>query len=227
MTIQEAFDRSVADYDDWIRRAVPGYPEIYELAVASVPYVQTRTLSIVDLGAGTGLFTWHLLRRYPEARCTLIDLAPEMLQMAKRRFAAQADAIEYLNRDYLTAELPQGCDLAISSLSIHHLEHARKKALFQRVHGALRPGGLFLNIDQIRAPSGELGEFYWSDWLARVRRAGGTEAQIEASVERRRSFDVDASLSEQLAWLDEAGFGEVDLLYKFGFVGLFWARKGT
>lgn len=224
MSVKDAFEGSVAYYDDWIRLAVPGYPEVFEVAVASLPFPDGEELSLLDLGAGTGLFTWHVLQRYSNARCVLVDVAGGMLDVAKKRFDASDNIREYLTADYRDAELPGGHGLVISSLSIHHLQHEEKQALFKRVAGLLRPGGVFVNIDQIRAPTGALAELYWEDWITRVRAAGGSEEQLAASIERRRQFDVDASLDEQLTWLQAAGFQEVDLLYKFGFIGLFWAR---
>ncbi len=51
-------------------------------------------------------------------------------------------------------------DLVISSLTIHHLEHAEKRALSARVHSALKPCGAFIDVDQVRGEA-PFGELYW------------------------------------------------------------------
>jgi tRNA (cmo5U34)-methyltransferase len=106
----------------------------------------------------------------------------------------------------------------ISSLAIHHLEHVEKRALFARVHSALKPGGAFINVDQVRGEP-PFGDLYWSTWLSRVRQAGAPEDRIQASVQRRLDFDRDASLDEQLSWMRAAGF-EADCIYKHYFVAV-------
>ncbi|HEX2906020.1 MAG TPA: class I SAM-dependent methyltransferase, partial [Phototrophicaceae bacterium] len=111
------------------------------------------------------------------------------------------------------------------SLSIHHLEDADKQDLFRRVYAALRPGGIFLNVDQIKGPTPALHEFYWTQWLKQVRQKGLPETQIQESIQRRQTYDREALLTEQLDWLAQTGFVEVDCLYKQYFIGVFYAVK--
>ena len=59
-----------------------------------------------------------------------------------------------------------------------------------------------------------------------MRRAGAPEARIAESIERRQTYDRDALLADQLRWLQEAGFVDVDCVYKNYFVGVFYSRKG-
>ena len=42
---------------------------------------------------------------------------------------------------------------------------------------------------------------------------------------RRGALDVDATLSDQLRWLADAGFSDVDCIYKHYFIGIFYGRK--
>lgn len=58
-----------------------------------------------------------------------------------------------------------------------------------------------------------------------VRRRGATEQQITESLERRRAYDHDALLGDQLRWLRDAGFARADCVYKNWFVGVFLAVR--
>jgi tRNA (cmo5U34)-methyltransferase len=146
-----------------------------------------------------------------------------MLAHAERRFSGHSDRFTFVEQRLERFSEPQRFDLAISSLAIHHLEHSEKQNLFRRIFAALRPGGAFINVDQVRGDS-PFGQLYWSTWLAKVRESRAPESRIQASIERRREFDRDASLPEQLDWLQQVGF-EVDCIYKHYFMAVFLALK--
>ena len=83
----------------------------------------------------------------------------------------------------------------------------------------------FINIDQIDPPTQNLKNLYWETWLEKVRSAGAGEERIQESIRRRRELDQDASLSDQLNWLTDAGFVDVDCIYKHYFVGIFYGLR--
>ncbi len=87
----------------------------------------------------------------------------------------------------------------VSGLTIHHLSDERKRELFEEIHALLAPGGVFANLDLVSAASPRLHE--------RFRREVG-RSQDDPS-------DRLAGLSEQVSWLREAGFGEVDCHFKW------------
>jgi tRNA (cmo5U34)-methyltransferase len=179
----------------------------------------------MDLGAGTGLFSWHVLGKYPAATFTLCDLAPKMLEIARQRFAPYSGQFTYMVEDYRMISAELKFDLVISSLSIHHLSHEDKRALFKQIHSLLEDDGLFINVDQVWGPTEYWQSRYWEQWLERVRHGGASEEQIEASVKRRKEYDREASLADQLQWLGRAGFSQVDCVYKHAFIGVFCAFK--
>jgi len=148
-----------------------------------------------------------------------------MLGVARERFAARAAQFEYVVGDYRQLTGTEAYDLVISSLSIHHLSDEEKQALFGGIHRILRKGGRFINIDQIRGETQFLRDLYWNHWLAQVRRAGFSEERIQESIDRRIPYDREALLEDQLRWLKESGFVNVDCVYKNFFVGVFLAIK--
>jgi tRNA (cmo5U34)-methyltransferase len=66
---------------------------------------------------------------------------------------------------------------------------------------------------------------YWNHWLTQVREKEPSEKNIQESINRRTAYDRDAPLADQLRWLEETGFTNVDCVYKNYFVGVFLAMK--
>ena len=103
----------------------------------------------------------------------------------------------------------------ISALSIHHLEDATKKQLFEKIHDALKAGGIFINAEQILAPAPQLEEQAKADWLAEVRALGATDEEIEASL-LRQTEDRCATVADQIRWMQEAGLKDVHCCFQQG-----------
>ncbi len=86
MTIDQAFNASVEYYDDWMKKALPNYGDIFGTATDLIPFDTTARIDVLDLGAGTGLFSKHVLDKYPQANFVLYDVADKMLGVAQERF---------------------------------------------------------------------------------------------------------------------------------------------
>lgn len=225
MPIGQTFDETMAYYDNWVKKAVPGYEDLFNVALQVIPFDPAARIAVLDLGAGTGLFSQLVFTRYANATFVLYDLAEKLLEVARRRFQGSEQQFRYVLGDYREITGTEQYDLVISSLSIHHLADEDKQRLFGSVYRLLRKPGVFLNLDQIRGETPDVQRLYWEQWLAHVRGAGGSEAEIQASIERRQTYDKDALLVDQLQWLKDAGFENVDCVYKHYFVAAFLAMK--
>ncbi|MBN1267762.1 MAG: class I SAM-dependent methyltransferase [Anaerolineales bacterium] len=208
-----------------MKKALPNYADIFNTAVSLIPFDTSKEIDVLDLGAGTGLFSKHVLDKYLRANFVLYDVAEKMLEVAQERFRQQPRQFKVIVGDYRELQVNQEFDLVISSLSIHHLTDEEKARLFCSVYDLLRKDGVFINIDQIRGETAYLRDLYWENWLARVRRVEASEERIQESINRRTKYDRDAPLWHQLQWLKEAGFVNVDCVYKNYFVGVFFASK--
>jgi tRNA (cmo5U34)-methyltransferase len=210
------FGEAARDYDRARRHLVPGFDGFYGAVLESVPFETEKEIRVLDLGAGTGLLSAMVAQKFPRARVTLVDLSVEMLRVARRRLAEEPGRFEFRNMDYARKPLPRtggGYDLVVSALSVHHLTHGDKKELFEKVRRSLAVGGYFVNADQIAGDTPEEDGRHGEWWLRRVREAGVSEEDLAAALLRMRA-DRNATLAEQLGWLEEAGFEGVGCRYK-------------
>jgi tRNA (cmo5U34)-methyltransferase len=166
---------------------------------------------ILDVGAGTGLLTATVAAAYPDARFELLDGSAEMLAEARERLGGLVTGVHVQD---MADGLPEGpFDAVISALAIHHLQDQDKRVLFGRVHEVLRPGGVFVNAEQVLGPTPKLAERYRQMWERMCRELGASDEEIVAAKERR-IYDRSADLESQLAWLREASFATADCIYK-------------
>lgn len=219
---KDVFDNTAASYDTDRAKLLPGHEKFYGWAIALVPEGAQR---ILDLGAGSGILTGMVRKAFPEAEIRLVDFSEAMLEKARVRLGEDA-RLTYAVADYMTADLGEGYDAVVSALSIHHLEDEAKRRLFVRVREALRPGGVFVNAEQVAGPTEVLEAEYKALWLRQVRGAGATEQQVADSLYRQQE-DRCASVEAQMEWMREAGLVEVDCWWKEGRFAVMAGRRGV
>lgn len=133
--------------------------------------------------SGSGLLSCFWYRHFPASEYVLVDIADDMLHIARKRFAG-IDNVSYLVADY-SREIPaQDFDVIVSALSIHHLENADKEILFERICNKLPEGGLFVNYDQFCAGQADMNHWFDSYWESQLAESGLTEYDIALWKER-------------------------------------------
>lgn len=204
------FDAQAGSYNAARCRLIPPFDAFYGTAVEAVR-LAGPVQRILDVGAGTGLLSAAIKQAFPDARITLLDGAPAMLAQARELLGDAG--VSYLTADLLDP-LPAGpWDAIVSALAIHHLSDEHKRDLFARIRALLRPGGVFVNAEQVSGPSTRLTALYERWHEQQARSAGSDDAEWQAAVERM-SHDRLAGVEDQLAWLREARFSDVDCLFK-------------
>ena len=226
------FEAHATTYDDDLRRRlIPPFDAFYGTAVAALDGAgagDDAPLRVLDLGAGTGLLSAFVAAARPDAELVLVDGAPAMLQRARERLAGAGAAADAAGPDEradggrrardgatpprsfhvadLRDPLPGGpFDAVVSALAIHHLDDDGKRDLFAAVHAALRPGGVFVNAEQVAGATAE-EDAAWRAWHRDRSAALGTTPAEWAAAEERMRADRCSPVADQLAWLTAAGF---------------------
>jgi tRNA (cmo5U34)-methyltransferase len=219
------FSKWASRYDRSRRQLIPCFDDFYAAAVEALPFAATDQIDVLDLGAGTGLLSAFVRERFPHAHLTLLDASREMLDIARDRFRSASDRIEYVVGDY-ARELPEGeFHAVVSAVSIHHLDEEAKKALWREIFRIVRPGGIFVNADQVLGRTAEEEKFFREAWLNEVRECGVSAADLAGALERMRE-DKLSTLEVQLAGLGAAGFERVGCVFQEKSFAVFAGRKG-
>jgi tRNA (cmo5U34)-methyltransferase len=216
------FNQHAATYDEARRRIIPPFDGFYGAAVEAVSLAGGTPGRILDLGAGTGMLSAFLLDAYPKSELTLFDGATLMLDKARQSLGTER--VEFVEGD-LYGELPAGpWDAAVSALAIHHLEDEGKRHVYREVLRVLRPGGIFVNSEHVLGPTPFLDAEYRRWHEVEARKAGIDDAEW-AAAEDRMTADHLSPLPDQLRWLTEAGFEDVDCLFKDRGYAVIFGRK--
>jgi tRNA (cmo5U34)-methyltransferase len=64
-------------------------------------------------------------------------------------------------------------------------------------------------------------------WKKDVLAAGALEQDLEDGLKRMAEMDINAELDDQVLWLEQAGFSEVEVVYRNYFYAVFVAKKGA
>jgi len=154
----------------------------------------------LDLGCGDGRLAALVLTERPGVEeVVAVDCSPPMVERARERFAGER-RVEVRTWDLRDAIAPLGTfDLVVSGFAIHHLEDARKQALFEEVATQLTPAGAFVNLEVVASATPQRhAEFL----VAIGRSADDPEDRL-------------APIDDQLAWMRDAGLTNVDCLWRW------------
>lgn len=173
-----------ADYDwnpdSYLEQMLDEIPGYAELEDAvAAAAVQLEPARVLELGTGTGETALRILAQHPAAAWVGIDASERMLARARERLP-DAD----LRAARLEDPLPDGpFDLVVSVLAVHHLDGEAKRDLFTRVAQLSH-------------------NFVMGDVVV-------PERPEDAMIEIDWAYDLPSSVADQVAWLEEAGFRDV------------------
>lgn len=150
----------MADWAEWQRSwdrqqefYLPDREQRFESMLDAVEAFTGSEPKVLDLACGTGSVTARVLRRFPGAVTTGIDLDPALLAIARGSHARDERA-SWVTADLRDPEWPaalphQRYDAVLTSTALHWLNTEPLRALYRQLAGVLRPGGVFVNADHM------------------------------------------------------------------------------
>ncbi|PWI44071.1 class I SAM-dependent methyltransferase [Streptomyces sp. ICBB 8177] len=228
--------------DSWDRQQqwyLPDREERFRVMLDLVEAVAGTAPVVLDLACGTGSITDRVLRRFPGARCTGVDLDPALLTIARGHFAGDARATfvtaDLTDPGWLDALPHRSFDAVLTATALHWLRAEPLRQLYGQVAGVVREGGVLMNADHM--PDGgtpRLDEAERAlrharqereraegvlDWEAWWQAAAGDERLAEAVARRFEIYGSHADGEVQppewhVQALRAAGFGEARTVWR-------------
>lgn len=218
-----------------------------------IPSDPDTAIRILDIGGGYGFITRVALEAFPHAHVVLHDFSEPMLAEAKKQLSAFGDAVSFARGDLMTPDWVENLDgkfdAVVSSIAIHNVRFPeRVRGTYREIFPLVAPGGCFLNLDRVELAGNLIGDAERHERLMARRQErfvetgqwhslAATEAELGS---RRRRADVGAeasgaaqrissqepaTLANQLRWLTEAGFSQVECFWRDGHRALIGAYR--
>jgi len=198
------------------------------MVLRMIPQPLDAPIRILDVGAGYGALAAAVLKERPNATAVCQDASEAMLQMGRQKNPRLNQRMSFIqgsleNSDWLKP-IDGTFDAVISSRALHHFtENQRRREIFKEIFNLVRPGGCFINADNVRGNTKSLSERYrraredYLDGIIKESSNGKTNlAEVRAATPSSyHGPHNNGYLEEELAWLREGGFVDVDCFWKF------------
>ncbi|MGC8737161.1 MAG: class I SAM-dependent methyltransferase [Candidatus Hydrogenedens sp.] len=212
-TMKEHFEEEAKEFDQIVLNLIPYYEEMIEALLSTIPHEKNMPVHVIDVGCGTGTIAKKVKEKFPNAKITCLDFAENMINMAKTKMADYRD-ISYILCDFSQFEFDKKYDVVLSSLSLHHLGRD-KKQFYQKVFKNLTDGGVFYNADVVIGSNEYLEGLYMLNWKDFMARTISDEEINKKWLGRHHKGGNPEKLMSHLKWLEEVGFTDIDVIWKY------------
>ena len=246
--------QTAVDWQSWLRRwdaqqtaYLPDREARFTAMLDVLDVLLGEQFVAVDLACGPGSISQRLLARFPKARTVAVDLDPALLALGRGALGMMDGRLRWVEADLVgddwTAKLgEEQVDAVLSTTALHWLPGGALLGLYRRIGEVVRPGGIFLNGDNMAFAPGmpsfaRVANAVRERQEAQAFRGGDAEdwrswwdafaqepALGELFTERERRFAERWPAREAPIWalheaaLRDAGFHEV---------GVIWQRLGN
>jgi tRNA (cmo5U34)-methyltransferase len=233
-TSEEEHEGDSADhsrtYDDDIRAAIPGYDLLHETVAALLQNELGENARVLAAGVGTGEEILRLAPGNPGWRFTGEDPSAAMLAVAREKVAAEgvSDRVELI--EGLVQDLPaaEPYDAATLILVQHFLpDDGAKLELLRAIAERLKPNAPLLVANMHGDLTVPATQRLYQAWKQRQIARGMSAEDAEGMFTGLPTVVHFVPEARIRALLWEAGFMEIEPVFKAFVIGAWLARKGA
>lgn len=234
-----------AGYDAGAMLVHPQYVEVQDAILGEIERAGATDGLVVDLGGGSGRLIERVLDRWIDTSALIIDQSQAFLDLAAsrlKRFGERASFACRLLQDDWRDVITEPAAAIVSMSAIHHLDPDEKQLCYQRCFDSLRPRGVLLNGDEVRAESDVEYRQQVEHWAEHMQRLIDAEAVTPAMAEALRGWrkrnaeefgeprvsgdDCHETSDVQLEYFVQAGFEETSVPWRREMWALLRGRRG-
>ncbi|MBS4219914.1 class I SAM-dependent methyltransferase [Bacillus sp. FJAT-49711] len=211
--------------------------EMLDVTLSLLVDLTPKGATLLELGAGSGLFTKKLISTDHFNEILVTDGAEAMLDIAQNDLESTSTKLEFTTLDFTKKNWSENymenkVEAVTSSMALHHADD--KRVLFKEIYNVLNVGGFFVFADHM-AGSSPLVEKLIGNKRARIKLASlsedlNDEDKIEKFIisdkaKQKSEGNKCESITHYLTYLHEAGFVDVDCIWRDYWLAVFVAKK--
>jgi len=213
------------EFDSKILCTVPFYDQFYATTIDLVLSTGKSTSRWLDTGCGTGNLCARATGIFSGAEFALSDPSEQMLAVAKDKLKTNPN-VSYKLADTQSLDYPNDYFDVITAIQCHHyLDKPGRVEAVANCFRMLKPGGIFVEFENIRAFSSEgnsIGLKRWQDYQISMGRT------VDEAAAHMRRFDHEyfpISVFDHVDLLRDTGFKTVEVLWASFMQAGFYAIK--
>ncbi|MBY0516371.1 MAG: carboxy-S-adenosyl-L-methionine synthase CmoA [Bacteriovoracaceae bacterium] len=223
-----SFNAEVAEvFDDMVKRSVPLYRENQQLTVDLLSRLLKKGDTVYDLGCSTGTVL-HLIGnalKPMDLKLIGLDASAPMVEKARLKMKAFGHKNAEIDKADITRAEFEPCGAVIMNYTLQFLPVETRLPLLKKIFKALRPGGVLILAEKIQTDSPGLQDLVTQTYYDFKGQNGYSELEISQKREALENVLIPLTPSEQNQLLQEAGFGPVEMLLRWGPFATFLAVK--
>lgn len=220
------FESEAKKFDNIIPLLIPFYNDIYNILIDSIPFYRNMPINVLDIGCGTGTFAKIIKEKFPYAKITCLDFAKNMIDMAKEKLSDYKNDINFLVGDFNNLNIEEEYDIIVSSFALHHIQtDEEKKKLYNNIYFALKDKGAFFTADIVLGVNNYIKNLYEQKWEEHLIKQAAKIKLGSDTLKKYQTDDNPSTLYEHLRWLENAGFNQVETIWKYYNFAIFGGFK--
>ncbi len=224
--VRDMFTRIARHYDFMNRLMTGGQDvqwrkEVIRLAQMKPSASSSRTMSLLDLGTGTGDLAREALKRNPQTRVIAADFTLEMMHVGRKPNDPPYSAADALNLPFKDSTF----EAVISGFLMRNVTDVNRS--LQEQYRALKSGGRIVILDTTRPKKNILSPFIWFHMHVMIPLLGKLISGVGDAYEYLPdSTEQFLSAEELAARMTSAGFKNVYFKrLMFGTIAIHWGEK--
>lgn len=213
--IKRHFQNEAKEFEQVIVKLIPFYNEMITALVLAIPFPKNKSIKVIDLGCGTATVSKKIKENFPDAKITCLDMAENMIKISKIKMA-KYKGITYCVKNFYDFNFTEKYDLIISSLALHHLLTDKdKKEFYKKIYNGLHKCGVFYIADIVLAGSDYLQKVNMQKWKDFMSKNISVKEINNKWIPKYKVEDRPVSLIKQIKWLENIGFKNIDVIWKY------------
>lgn len=202
-----------SEYDQNIRKSVPNYDSLHEAAINLIAAYKASPALWLDTGCGTGTFVERAYDLFPATKFILADPSPAMLEIASEKLQGRERVVILPPVGTKDLRITEEAEVITAIQSLHYLKLKERIASIQNCCRLLKPGGIFVSFENIKALTKLGTDIGKETWRRFEIRAGKSAIEAQKHLERYGIEYFPLTIEEHLDLLRECRFSTVEILW--------------